>query len=101
MAFVLRFDGKLFEKIKTIFGDKCGQVNCDVFMELSTRSFIIDVFLKGALFFENEVDLEKTFEATIDRVNDENAEHFKLIALMRRLSPGDGSIALESAGFSL
>lgn len=62
----------------------------------------IEIFLKyilGALFFEDELDIEKTFEATVERINSENEGLFKLTPLIRRLNPEDGSIALEREGF--
>ncbi|XP_023301839.2 glutamate receptor ionotropic, kainate 2 [Lucilia cuprina] len=55
----------------------------------------------GALFYEDELDIEKTFEATVERINSENEGIFKLFPLIRRLSPVDSSIALEKEACDL
>uniref|UniRef100_W8BR51 Glutamate receptor ionotropic, kainate 3 n=1 Tax=Ceratitis capitata TaxID=7213 RepID=W8BR51_CERCA len=49
----------------------------------------------GAIFFENELDLERTFIATVESINAARETNFKLLPLIRRVSETDGSLILQ------
>ncbi|XP_017470732.1 PREDICTED: glutamate receptor ionotropic, kainate 3-like isoform X2 [Rhagoletis zephyria] len=55
----------------------------------------------GALFYENEYDLERTFIATVDSINNEKKDNFKMLPLIRRLSETDGSMLLQREACNL
>ncbi|XP_011193096.2 glutamate receptor ionotropic, kainate 2 [Zeugodacus cucurbitae] len=49
----------------------------------------------GAIFYESELDLERIFIATVESINSEKVNNFKMVPLVRRVSESDGSMILQ------
>ncbi|XP_067622673.1 glutamate receptor ionotropic, kainate 2 isoform X2 [Eurosta solidaginis] len=49
----------------------------------------------GAIFYEDEFDLERSFMVTVDSINSEKRNNFKMLPLIRRVSDTDGSMILQ------
>lgn len=52
----------------------------------------------GAIFYEDEFDLERDFIATVESINSEGVNNFEMLPLIRRVSETDGSMILQREG---
>nr|QKN21288.1 glutamate receptor ionotropic kainate 2 [Bactrocera dorsalis] len=52
-------------------------------------------FKIGAIFYENEFDLEQDFIATVESINSEGVNNFEMLPLIRRISETAGSMILQ------
>lgn len=53
---------------------------------------------KGALFYDDEYEIEESFVTTINLINNQNEVNFKLIPLIEKLYDYDSSAILENKG---
>ncbi|XP_036222655.2 glutamate receptor ionotropic, kainate 2 [Bactrocera oleae] len=61
----------------------------------ANNALTLPQFNIGAIFYEDEFDLERDFIATVESINSEGVNNFEMLPLIRRVSETDGSMILQ------